>query len=314
MAEFVSLAEATKIAGSETDVAVANEFPKQSEVLARIPVHPVAVDAGSSAFVYQFNQSATNPTAAFRALGSEYTKVASEVTQKTVTCKVLGHSYGIDRTLVGAARGALVEYQTAQAIRGITAKFNDAFINGDSGTTAAEFDGLAVAVDGTANDVDGSAWDWSAITDVAEARLALAALMEVVELVDGQDGAVILTNRAMKAKLAALGMVAGYMTASEDAAGRRVTTLNGVPVIDLGAKAGSANPVIATTSGATDIYVARLAEDGVHLASPAHLPAVSVYVPEAGVKAAAEGSVELVTAVAVRSKLAVARVTGVTIA
>lgn len=315
MAEFVSLTEATKIMGTDVDTAVADEFPKSNYLLANLPVHPAAVDTGASTFVYQYLQSATNPTAAFRALNSDYTRVASETTPKTVTCKPLGHRFGIDRTLVGAARGSLVEYQIAQGIRGINAKFNDAFINGDSESVAAEFDGLAVAVDGSANDIDGSTWDWSAITSVDEARLALAQLNDVVSAVDGDQGVVILVNRAMKSKLQALCMIAGYMTQSEDAAGRVVTSYNGFPIVDLGAKAGSANPVIATTTGATDLYVARLAVDGVHLASPAHLPAVSVYAPASNTAVAvADGSVELVTAVAVRSTLAVARVTGVTIA
>ena len=40
-----------------------------------------------------------------------------------------------------------------------------------------------------------------------------------------------------------------------DAAGRPVASYAGVPIVDLGAKAGTNNPVIATTTGKTDIYV-----------------------------------------------------------
>lgn len=317
MSEFVTLPQTRLVTGDDVDRAVIDEFTKNNYILANIPFHAAAAPSGGDALAYTYTRVTTQPNAAFRALGSDYTKAAAEVAQYTVTCKVLGGSFGIDRVLAAAGAGTQVAMQISQKVKGAQAAFNDAVINGDSAADANSFDGLSVALTGSSTEVDGSSKDWTNSTaSNAGAFAVLEDLDALLSEVDGTDGVAILGNKKSIARIRNAARIAGYATRSESAAGSVIEAYNGVPLVDLGAKAGSNDSVIATDAAAstTDIYVVRFALDGFHAVAPASAPIVTTKLPDPNQDSPVlTGWVEMVSTVALKATKAAAVLRGVTV-
>ena len=312
MSEFVTLPQSRLLSGDDVDRNVIDEFVKNNFILQNAPFHRAAAPTGGDAFAYTYTRLVTQPDADFRALGTDYVGSTSEVEQHTVTCKVLGGKFGIDRAIAQVGGGAQVALQMSQKIKGAQAKFNDAVINGDSATDANAFDGLSVALTGSDTEVDGSAYDWSSFTMPNAAYDVLDALDAVLSEVSSSGVVTILGNKHSIARIKSAARLAGYRTASEDAAGRTIDAYAGVPLIDLGAKAGSNDPVIATTAGLTDIYVVNWAMDGVHAVSPAGAPIVSTRLPNPDSDSPVlTGWVEMVATLAVKQTKSAAVLRGV---
>lgn len=314
MTAYTTLAQAVQRVPNELSTAAVPSFVKSSYVLGTCSFHGTASQTGGYAHNYVYTQVTTNPSAGFRPLNADVTSVNAETQQVTATLKALTKNFDVDRLVQNAGSGDEVKFQVAQAIAGVSAAWNDAFINGSVSGDAASFDGLDVLLAGGANDIDGSSVDLSATT-VAEAITVISALEDVIASVNGSDGLAILVNRAVKIKLAAVARLAGYATGEgSDAFGNPVATFAGIPLVDLGGKSGSNDPVIATTTGASDIYVARFAMDAVHAVSAANAPVINVILPNSQSGAAVNtGSVELYSAIALRSTAGAAVLRGVTV-
>ena len=84
-------------------------------------------------------------------------------------------------------------------------------------------------------------------------------------------------------------------------------TYGGIPLVDLGAKAGSTNPVAAIggdneEEGCASLYTARLGLDGFHAVSMAGVAPVKCWLPDFKTAGAVKtGEVEMVAAVALKS-------------
>jgi hypothetical protein len=311
VSEFVTLPQTRLITGDDVDRNVIDEFTKSDFILSNIPFHRAAAPSGGSALAYTYTRLTTQPTAAFRALGSDYTKQTVEAAQFTVVCKPLGGNFGIDRVLAQAGAGAQVALQMSQKIKAARALFADAVINGDTANDANGFDGLSVALTGSTTEFSGAGKNW-VVGDQADAFGVLDDLDELLSEVDGSEGLVILSSKQGVHRIKSAARVAGYKTASEDAAGRLIDTYAGVPIIDLGAKAGSNDQVIPTVEGATDIYVVRMAMDGFHAVSPADAPIISTRLPNPDSDTPVlTGWVEMVSTVALKATKAAAVLRGV---
>lgn len=311
MSEFVTLPQTRLMSGDDVDRNVVDEFTKSDFILSNIPFHRAAAPSGGSALAYTYTRLTSQPDAAFRALGSDYTKQTVNAEQYTVVCKPLGGSFGIDRVLAAAGGGAQVALQMSQKIKAARALFADAVINGDTANDANGFDGLSVALTGSSTEFDGINKSWT-VFDQSTAFAVLDDLDELLSEVDGSEGLVILSSKQGVARIKSAARVAGYRTASEDAAGRVIDTYNGVPIVDLGAKAGSNDQVIATTNGATDVYVVRMAMDGFHAVSPVDAPIISTRLPNPDSDSPVlTGWVEMVSTVALKATKAAAVLRGV---
>lgn len=316
MSEFVTLPQTRLITGDDVDRSVIDEFTKNNYILANIPFHRAAAPSGGDALAYTYTRVTTQPNAEFRALGSDYTKAAASVEQHTVTCKVLGGSFGIDRVLAAAGAGSQVAMQISQKVKGAQAAFNDAVINGDSGSDANAFDGLSVALASSSTEIDGSAKDWTnANATNAGAFAVLEDLDSLLSEIDGTEGVAILGNKKSIARIRNAARIAGYATRSEAAAGTTIDTYNGVPLVDLGAKAGSNDSVIATdANSASDVYVVRFALDGFHAVAPASAPIVTTKLPDPNQDSPVlTGWVEMVSTVALKATKSAAVLRGVTV-
>uniref|UniRef100_UPI001CBB3031 major capsid protein n=1 Tax=Chryseobacterium sp. OSA05B TaxID=2862650 RepID=UPI001CBB3031 len=160
----VTLAQASQNAQTDLDTAVIDEFRTNSILDLMTFDDAVNPSGGGNTLVYGYRRLITAPTAAFRAINSEY--VPQEVTtqQFTTELKPLGGSFQIDRVLanIGAAASGEVALQTAQKIKAAQAKFGEAVILGDSAVDADSFDGLSKALTGSSTE-DSTARNWSGL-------------------------------------------------------------------------------------------------------------------------------------------------------
>lgn len=304
----VTLAEARKNVQDDLQMGVIDEFRKSNWILDHITFDDcVSPTGGGATPTYAYTRLLTQPTAAFRAINTEYTP--SEVTKQrfTTDIKVFGGSYEIDRVI--ADMGGIVsevQLQQSQKIKAAQALFNDTFINGDSATNANAFDGLDKAVTGSSTEFNasGSAIDLStsaAITSNYQAFLDM--LDEFLMMLDGTPS-FLAGNTKMIAKLRACARRASMYQVTKNDWGQQVESYGNIPFIDMLAKPGTNNDVIATdgTTGTTSLYVGRLGLDGLHAVSFAGVAPVKTWLPDYSTAGAVKkGEVEMNAAIVLKT-------------
>lgn len=296
----VTLVEAKRNALTDLDVAVIDEFRKESVLLDSLVFDDAVNPAGGGAtLTYGYRRLVTQPTAAFRAYNSEYTPSEVETQHYTVDLKVLGGSFEVDRVLatVGPAASGAVALNLQQKIKATRTRFQDEVINGDTAVDANGFDGLDKALTGSATEFRaGEVTDWTDLdTDERAAFKALDALDEFLGLLDGTP-TLIMGNAKSIAKIRAIVRRAGMYTrdpveglVGQD--GRPVVreTYGGIVFVDLGAKAGTNDPIIPIetrniggndVSGLTDLYAVRIGLDGFHAVTTVGSQLVRTWLPD----------------------------------
>lgn len=314
----VTLAQAKLNAADDVDRAVIDEFRKSSFLLDSMPFDDVVNPAGGGAtLTYGYQRLITQPTAAPRAINAEY--VPQEVTrqQYTVDLKPFGGSYQIDRVLadIGPAAAAEVALQNSQKIKAARSLFHDLAINGDSAVDANQFDGLNKALVGTTTEFGAAAGP--PYIDMSTSALKDSNGNAFVDILEEMLGSlnerpdVLLTNTKGRALLVSIARRLGYKTAGEDAFGRKIESYDGVPIVDLGNKPGTNNPIIpiytaGAVTGHTDIYAVHFGiADGFHGVSRAGAPLVQNWLPDFSTSGAVKtGEVEMVAAVALKASKA----------
>ncbi|GAA4059801.1 major capsid protein [Actinomadura miaoliensis] len=310
----VTLAEAKNNAVDDIDVAVIDEFRKESAILDALTFDDVVNPAGGGAtLTYGYRRLITQPTAAFRAINSEYTPQNVTTQRYTVDLAVLGGAFEVDRVLakIGPAASSAVSLNMAQKIKATRTAFQDAVINGDTAADANSFDGLDKALTGSSTEFRvGSVTDWTAITSENDSAFtALDDLDEFLSILDGEP-TIVLGNAKALARVRAIARRAGMYTRNP------VDGLlgpNGRPVVreqygniifaDPGNKAGSNDPIIPIESrtvggtpatGLTDLYAIRMGLDGFHGVSTVGGQMVQTWLPDfSTAKAVKVGEVEM---------------------
>lgn len=324
----VSLAETKNNAQTDMDLAVIDEFRKESAILDSLVFDDaVSPAAGGGTLVYGYRRQATQANAAFRAIGSEYVPGEVTTTHHTVELKPLGGSFEVDRVTakVGAAATGAVTLNLAQKIKATRTKFQDEVINGDTAVDAEGFDGLDKILTGTTTEFRPDLMtDWSDLdTDERAAFKALDVLDEFLGLLDGSP-TIIVGNKQALARVRAIVRRSGMYVrdAVEDLLGpngRPITreSYGGVILADAGEKAGSSNLIIPTEdrtvnavaeTNLTDLYAYRVALDGFHGASMAGGQLVETWLPDFSSSGAVKkGEVEMgPVAIALRATKAAA--------
>ena len=307
----VTLAQAKLNVQDDLQMGVIDEFRKNNWILDHILFDDcVSPTGGGATPTYAYNRLITQPTAAFRAINSEYTP--QEVTRQryTTDIKVFGGSYEIDRVI--ADMGGIVsevELQQSQKVKAAQALFNDTFINGDSAQNANAFDGIDKAVTGSSTEFNasGTAIDLSTSANVTSNYMAFLDLLdEFLATLDGTPS-VLLGNTKMCAKLRACARRATMYQADKNSFGERIEMYGNIPFIDMGAQAGSNTDIIATssasgTAGNTSLYAVRLGLDGVHAVSFAGQAPVKTWLPNFNTAGAVKkGEVEMNAAIVVKA-------------
>ncbi len=303
----VTLAQAKLNVQDDLQAGVIDEFAKSSFLFNNLTFDDcVSPTGGGATLTYGYTRLITQPTAAFRAVNQEYQPQEVQKQRYTVDLKVFGGAFEIDRVI--SNMGGIVDevtLQMQQKIKAAAALFNDTVINGDSGVNPNAFDGLEKALTGSSTEyIPSSAIDLSTSTKVTDNWQEFLDILD--EFLLGLDGtpSFIGGNTKMIAKLRAIARRAGMYQITKNNFGQQIEQYGNIPLVDLGTKAGSNNPVVSidSTTGETSLFVARLGLDGFHAVSMAGVPPVQSWLPDFKTAGAVKkGEVEMVAAVALKA-------------
>lgn len=305
-----------KVAQNVVDI-----FLRESEILQRLPFDNCVSPSGGSTLTYSYIQKLLPSVASFRKLNNEYTASQATVQKKSADLKIFGGAFEMDRVLKSAeGRYNTMAFQMQEKILAAISLFHYTLINGDATTKENEFDGLDKMLAGTATE-----FGTDTAVDVSTAALLKTnadQFYEVLQLLIKETNAdALLMNSATIAKVQTLARVLGYKTDTEEAFGRKVTSMDGVRFMDLGNhytvsdNAVTANSVVKSgisrkigtatteTSGLTDIYAVKFGvEDGFHGVSLTGSNAIHTYVPDFNQPGAVKkGEVEMVAATVLKN-------------
>lgn len=300
----VTLAQAKLNVTDDLQLGIIDEFAKSSYILNNIPfddcVSPVG---GGATLTYGYTRLITQPTAQFRAVNSEYATHEVQKQRYTTDLKVFGGAYEVDRII--ANMGGIadeVALQSSQKVKAASALFSDTIINGNSSTDANVFDGLDVAITGSDTE-----YTPDSVIDLSTSELVTANATAFVDQLDEwlgeMDGvSAILCNAKMVAKFRAIARRVGMYQMTKNDFGQKVEHYGDIPFVDLGAKAGSNDPIVGISGGVTSLYAVRFGIDGFHAISMAGQPPVKIWLPDFSTAGAVKkGEVEMVAGCALKS-------------
>lgn len=312
----ITLADAKLNTQDDIDLKVIDEFRKSSWLLDNMTFDTAVNPAGGGAtLTYGYTRLVAERGAAFRPLGTEYAKAQAKRQRYSVDLSPLGGAFEIDRTIaeLGPAASNEVNLQMMQTIKAANAFFSDQVINGRRVATPgseAGFDGLDRALAGSVTEMGvGASLDWTGTTlgaDTAKVHAAIDIFDEFLALLDDAPSA-LLCNKKTKARIKSLARRAGYYSRAENSFGQTVESYADIPLVDLGAIAGSNSPVIPVESrdvdgagpggqitGLSDIYAVRLGIDGFHGVATTSGRLVRQWLPDFSTSGAVKvGEVEL---------------------
>lgn len=312
----ITLVEAAKLSQSYLQRGVLETFIQTSPVLDRIPFMPIQGNA------YAYNEEATLPGVAFRAVNGSYTESTGTVNQKSETLVILGGDADVDKFIV-QTRGDVNDQravQTSLKVKAASYKFQETFINGDNTVDVNSFDGLKKRL--TGGQVISTATNGANIlTDNTTIHAFFDKLDELVAAVPGLDG----TNGAVYANSSTIGRIksAGRRISADvfvekDVNGKRQVVWNGIPVLDIGASAAGVSilPFTETqgsSSVASSVYAVRFGQgEGDQAVTGLTNGGVQVYdLGELETKPAYRTRIEFYTGMGVFGGKAAARLTGV---
>lgn len=305
----ITLAESKKFVTDDLQIGVIDEFRKSNYLFENLIFDDVASPVGGGAgWTYSYTRLHTQPTAEFRTVNNEYDPSDVEVKRYSVDLAILGGSFTIDRVLAGfGGIQSQTKLQIEQKIKAASALFNDTVINGDVGVVANAFDGLDKALIGSDTEMT-----LNTPIDLSTSSAVTANYVEFLDILDeflaGLDGkpSAIMGNTKLIAKIRACARRQGTYTLTLNQFGQNVESYNGIPLIDLGAKAGSNNPVVGIEDdGTTSLYAARFGLDGFHAVSIPGQSPVKIWLPDfTSAGAVKTGECEMVTAVALKASKA----------
>ncbi len=295
-------------------------FVRESEILELLPFDNAVSPTGGSTLVYGYVQEKVPSTAAFRAIGSEYTNSEAMLQQLAVTLKVFGGSFQVDKVIKSIeAQLESVNHQVQSKAKAAVALFHDTMINGDSATNSLSFDGLNKMLVGSSTEYNTDICiDLSTMEKLkANADVFYEALLK---LINSTNATAIMVNADMKTKIQTIARVLGYKTESKESFGRVVTTIgeNKVRIIDLKNKYSVSGSTVTETpivgvqtrtigetsvTGLTDIYSAKFdGYDGFLGVTVAGDKVIDSYLPDFTQPGAVKtGEIEMIGAVALKN-------------
>lgn len=322
----LTLAQAKALSDSKLTNQIIDEFRKSPLLDALTFDNTVKVQGGKT-LAYVYNRITTQPTAGTRAINGEYTAQETVTTQNTVNLKVMGGSYELDRVIANDEKQVVdqIEFQTTQKAKATVAVFNDLFINGNSATTATEFDGIDKAITGSTTERNTSAViDLSTSANIDTNYKSF--LYEIRRLEASMDGKPThyLMNSDLYAVFQTIADRVPNIHYTKNELGEEVLKYGNALLVEMGDKAGTTNPIIANATktissteytGLTSLYAVRLGLDGVHGVSPDGDTLIKHYYPDFKTAGAVKkGEVEFVGAIAIKATKSVGAIRNIKVA
>lgn len=301
----VTLAQARLNVTDDLQAGIIDEFAKSSFILNNIPFHDcVSPVGGGATLTYGYTRLITQPQAEFRKINAEYGTHEVEKQRYVTELKVFGGAYEVDRLIAGMGGIAdEVALQSAQKVKAASALFSDTIINGNSSTNVDVFDGLDVAITGTDTEYKPTAAIDLSTSDAVTAN-AVAFVDQLDEWLGTMEGTdAILCNSKMAAKFRAIARRMGMYQVTMNNFGQKVEYYGSIPFVDVGAKAGTNDPIVGIDgSGNTSIYAVKFGLDAFHAISMAGQPPVKIWLPDFSTSGAVKkGEVEMVAGCALKS-------------
>ncbi|MDQ0894432.1 major capsid protein [Agromyces ramosus] len=294
-----SLAEGKLNAQTDLNVAVIDEFRKESVILDTLVFDDAVNPAGGGAtLTYGYRRQITQSGADFRAINAEYTPGEITTQHYTTELKPLGGAFQVDRVVakIGPAASSAVSINLAEKIKSTRTRFQDEVINGDTAVNANGFDGLDKALTGSATEFNATVVsNWTDFdTDQSVKFKALDALDEFLSLLDGTPTVIVGNKKALARVRAIVRRTGMYVRNPIDGLvgqdGRPITReeYGGILFADAGDQAGASTPIIpietrtvgVSTTGLTDLYAYRVGLDGFHGVSTVGGQLVDTWLPD----------------------------------
>ena len=277
-----------KVFGQIVDI-----FLRESDILQLLPFDDcVSPSGGGSTMKYKYLRKVLPATAQFRKLNGVYTPSMATKQEYEAALAIMGGEVQLDRVLnKTAGKWDNLAYQVEEHIKAVVSLFHYTLINGDAVATAAgdhpEFEGLDSMLAGTSTEFNAgdSVIDLSTITNTkANADQFYEAL---TLLIKSTNADALLMNTQTIAKIQTVARLLGYKTETEEAFGKKVTSIDGVRFMDLknhytvSGGAAVANSVVPVNSGKTDIYAVKFdVNDGFHGISLNGSAVIDQYLPD----------------------------------
>jgi hypothetical protein len=298
---------------------VVDIFLRESEILQLLSFDNCVSPQGGSTLTYSYMQKKLPSVAAFRTLGNNYNGSEATMERKTADLKIFGGKFSMDRVLKQAeGKYNNMAFQMQEKILAAISLFHYTLVNGDATTHAEEFDGLDKMLAGTSTEYGtAAAIDISTMANLKNNADQL--YEELQNLIKNTKADALLMNTAMISKIQTMARILGYKTETEEAFGKKVTSMDGVRFMDLGnhytvsSSTVTANSCVpanitrsvggASTTGLTDIYAVKFdVNDGFHAASLTGNSAISQYIPDWNTPGAVkDGEVEMVAATVLKN-------------
>lgn len=317
MLSDMTVGQADKVAEKVVEM-----FLRESDILQDLPFDNAVSPSGGSTLVYGYVQEKLPSSAAFRAIGSEYTPSNATVKELTTILRIFGGSFQIDRVLKSIeSKIENMDRQTKQKVRGAVQLFHDTMINGDTASNSLGFDGLDKFLVGTKTEYNTDSYiDLS--TDANLKANASIFYEWLKKLINATNADALLVNDDMKTKIESVAAYLGYKTQSEEAFGRKYTKVGDVKLCDLknkviltddnGTTVATEEPIIGvktrtissnSITGLTDIYAVKYGiDDGFHGVTITGDKAIEAYLPDFTQPGAVKtGEVEMIAAVVLKS-------------
>ncbi len=213
----LTLAEAAKLSNDIVLQGVIETIIQDSPILQTLPF----IEITGNGLTY--NRENANPAVTFFDVGDTWTESTPTFTQITANLKIIGGDADVDnyllttRSNIQDLRAAVIRLKA----KAVQQKFEDTFVNGDTGVDAKSFDG-----------VDKLSTGGQAISmGVNGATLTLAKLDELIDLVKGGKPDLILMSKRSRRTLNNLARSSGgFLETDRNEFGEMVQYYDGVPV------------------------------------------------------------------------------------
>lgn len=219
----LTLAEAKKHSRNPQELAIITEL-SAGPLTSNLPFREVQ---GSGIF---YKRETELGDVGFRAFNEGYTESYAEVRQYSEALKLFGGDVKVDRAMVELEGPQARAYQIQAKTRAMRLSFEALFINGDSNSNAAEFDGLSLRLPAS------EAGNQSQVIENSSTpgALDLNKLDEAIDAVDAQGGQkYLIASKSARRHLSAIARTNGQIDIERSEFGGQQLIYGGIPVLEL---------------------------------------------------------------------------------
>lgn len=250
----LSLAEARKHSRNPQEIAVITEL-SAGPLLSTIPFRNIQ---GSGLF-YKREESLGD--VGFRFFNEGYEESYAEVKQYSEALKLFGGDIRVDRAMVELEGPQARAYQVQAKVRAMRLAWEALFINGDSNSSSAEFDGLASRLPASLAATPNS--QVIANDSGGPAGLDLFKLDEAIDAVDAQGGQkYLIMSKSARRHLSAVARASGQIDIQRSEFGGQQLVYAGLPVLEIDRDHKNL-PILDSDPTDQSIYVASFGNDHV---------------------------------------------------